>query len=118
MHYSPLDPQRFNHLDEAELLQRIGAILAVGVIRHQHAQRRQPAKPSQADLIRDPIEQEIVRHLTKMGQSTSIDLQHALGVSRNVLLTRLQRLRQSGLCLRDGHTRGARYRLRQDFSWN
>lgn len=99
-------------------MQRIGAILAVGVIRHQHAQRRPPAKPSQADLIRDPIEQEIVRHLTKMGQSTSLDLQDALGVSRNVLLNRLQRLCQSGLCLRDGRTRGARYRLRQDFSWN
>ncbi len=113
-----LDLSRFDHLSESDIIQRISSLLAVGVIRHQHAQRRQPAKPSQADLIRDPIEQEIVRHLTKMGQSTLIDLRQALGVSRNVLLTRLQRLRQSGLCLRDGRTRGARYRLRQDFSWN
>jgi len=113
-----LDLSRFDHLSESDIIQRISSLLALGVIRHQHAQRRPLAKPSQADLIRDPIEQEIVRHLTKMGQSTSIDLQQALGVSRNVLLSRLQRLRQSGLCLREGHTRGARYRLRQDFSWN
>jgi hypothetical protein len=122
--YSSLDPQRFDHLEESEILQRIGAILAVGVMRHQHAQRqRQVASTaggltSAADLLMDPLEREIIRHLSRVGQTTLIDMQFALDASRGVLMNRLQRLRSAGLCLRIGRTRGARYRLRGDFSGN
>lgn len=124
MHISPLDPQRFAHLDESELLQRIGAILAVGVIRYQHAQKQRQsasivgASKSIADLVKDPLEREILRHLARVGQSTLIDLQSALDATRGLLLNRLQQLRSAGLCIRVGRTRGARYRLRADFSAN
>jgi hypothetical protein len=119
-----LDVSRFDHLPESVVIERIGALLAVGVMRHQHTVRQRPASAvtqaptCTADLVTDLVEQEIMRHLTKMGPATLIDLQHALGVSRSVLLRKLQHLRLTGLCLMEGHTRGVRYRLREDFSGN
>ena len=113
-----LDVSRFDHLPQSVVIQRIGALLALGIVRHQHSQRHRLAKTSQADLILDPIEREIVRYLSRMGSAALQDLQRALGVSPGVLRTRLKRLRLSGHCLMEGRTGGSRYRLRTDYSSN
>ena len=120
-----LDTQRFDHLSESEVIRRIGELLATAVGRLRqgpagaHVAAVADSRPAgQFDLVGDPIEQEIVRYLGRMGQGTAPELRAELGVSRSVLAHRLAHLRKSGLCVVSGRARSTRYALRTDFGDN
>ncbi|MDI1320256.1 MAG: hypothetical protein PSW75_08700 [bacterium] len=116
------NPHRCDHLSEAQILGQIGALLATAVIRHAQPRAQRipsPAHPTAlSDFLKDPVEQEVVRLLTRRGAATAREIQTELGVSRGVLAGRLRHLRVSGLCVMFGRTRTTHYRLREEFSGN
>lgn len=124
-----LDTKRFDRLPEAEILRRIGALLATAIVRSgqlrsQHAKGRaargnEPA--SRIDplrLIADPVERQIAEYLRFTGAASPVELRQALGLRRRSLTRALARLRRSGLCEVVGKTRAAHYQLRSDFGRN
>ncbi len=126
---SPFDPTRFNHLSEAEILGRIGGLLASALLRSGRlsrlASRRAsgPANPASPifDLvgsIHDPVARRLASFLRLSGPATPGELATALGLKRRTLARKLSLLRKSGLCMVTGKTRTARYELRTDFAAN
>jgi len=126
---SPLDPTRFDHLSEAEILRRIGELLATALVRSGRLARRPntsagrssthvAARVDWVDLIGDPIERELARYLSGAGPTAPRELIAALGLSRRTAARKLTRLRAKGICEVIGSTRGARYQLRADHSSN
>lgn len=126
-----LDPTRFDHLSEGEVLQRIGALLATAIKRRglgravtnpsrstgeTKTSRLRPFDP--ACLLDDPIEQQIVHYLVRTGPASPRELSIALGLARRTIARKLARLRASGMCEVSGKTKGARYHLRTEFSRN
>lgn len=126
---SHFDPARFAHLGEAEILGRIGGLLATALIRSGRLSGSAPrhagggTKPS-APLfdpvasILDPIERRVAQFLTMAGPATPNELATALGLKRRTLARKLRLLRRTGLCVVTGKTRIARYELRADFTRN
>lgn len=126
---SPFDPTRFDHLSEAEILRRIGELLATALVRSGQLTRSpktlagRSSTPVAAgadwmDLIGDPIERQLARYLQCAGPTAPRQLIAALGLSRRTAARKLTRLRASGICDVIGSTRGARYQLRADHSSN
>ena len=123
------DPQRCAHLSEAEVLRRIGALLATAIARRgrlreqtvaAHPDRGVKASPpiDPLRLIADPLERQIADYLRHAGPASPSELGRVLGLRSRSLTRKLARLRSSGLCEVVGLTRGARYRLRNDFGRN
>lgn len=126
---SPFDPTRFEHLSEAEILRRIGELLASALVRsgrlgrdpNRLARRSSPpaaARVNLVDLIGDPIERQLARYLQCAGPTAPRELIAAFGLSRRTAARKLTRLRANGICEVIGSTRGARYQLRTDHSRN
>lgn len=126
---SPFDPTRFDHLSEAEILRRIGELLATALVRSGRLARSpntlasRSSMPATArvdwvDLIGDPIERQLARYLQCAGPTAPRELVAAFGLSRRTAARKLTRLRAKGICEVIGSTRGARYQLRADHSRN
>jgi CRP-like cAMP-binding protein len=124
---SPYDPRRFDHLSEAEVIRRIGAILATAFLRSERLRCQPPksggapmatARTDQGALLRDDTERQIVKFLQCAGPTSPLVLARTLGISQKVITRRLTRLRASGVCEVGGRTRAVRYRVRDDFSGN
>lgn len=126
---SPFDPARFSHLGEAEILRRIGGLLATALARSGRL-RRTPAAPSgeavatvagsvdPVELIRDPVARRIARYLRLSGPATPAELTATLEIKRRTVARKLRQLRTGGLCVVTGKTRSAHYALRTDFAGN
>jgi DNA-binding transcriptional ArsR family regulator len=126
---APFDPTRFDHLSEAEILRRIGELLATALVRSGRLARSpntlagRSSMPATArvdwvDLIGDPIERQLFRYLQCAGPTSPRELVAAFGLSRRTAARKLTRLRAQGICEVIGSTRGARYELRADHSKN
>jgi hypothetical protein len=124
-----LDTTRFDGLTEAEILRRIGSLLATALMRGGHLRAKQDrTRPARGDrpepqveahqLIADPLERQIADYLRITGAASPAELKRALGVRGRSLSRALARLRSGGLCEVAGRTRAARYRLRRDFMQN
>lgn len=130
-----LDTQRFAHLSEEEVLERIGALLAIAIGRRDQQQQRQLAvsvstsqgasvrDPDLAaldltQLVTDPLEARIIRHLRAAGSTNAREVATSLGVTTAVAAQKLARLCAAGLCRVEGRSRPACYRLRVEFSAN
>ena len=124
-----LDTTRFDGLSEAEILRRIGAILAAAIIRSGRlssksakvrADRGDHPVPEVAPLrlIADPLERQIAEYLRYTGTASPVELRQALGLRPRSLTRALARLRRDGLCEVVGQTRAARYQLRSNFAQN
>jgi len=122
---SPFDPTRFDHLSEAEILRRIGELLATALVRSGRLTRSpstlagRSATPATAlvdwvELIGDPIERQLARYLQCAGPTSPRELIAAFGLSPRTASRKLTRLRARGICEVVGSTRGARYQLRAD----
>ena len=126
---SPFDPSRFNHLSEAEILCHIGRLLATALSRSGSLVRRAdaragggvpvaPACLDPVDLIRDPIDQKLVRFLRHAGPTAPVAMARSLDLAYRTVTRKLRRLRAQGLCEATGKTRAVRYALRTDCSRN
>lgn len=126
---SNLDTTRFDGLPEAEILCRIGALLAVAIVRSGRLRSlnasvrpdRRDEPDSRVDplrMIADPLERKIAEYLRFTGAASPVELRQALGVPPRSLTRALARLRRGGLCEVVGQTRAARYQLRSDFARN
>ncbi len=117
---SMLDPKRFDHLSEAEVLRRIGDLLAQ-MLRHDRvppAGPQLPADPDWVSLISDPIERQVAEYLERSGGVRAGQLAGELGLAVEQVRVALGRLRAKGRCEQIGRTCGARYQLRRDYSEN
>ena len=128
-----LDTKRFDRLSDEEVLDRIGALLAIAVGRSEEQQRLKvlagspPARPA-ADpdlatldlpqLVTDPLEAQIIRHLCATGRANAREVAAALGVAAPVAAQKLARLCAAGLCRVEDRSRPACYRLRSEYSSN
>ena len=119
-----LDATRFDRLTDAQILRRIGALLATAIVRSGRL-RSQNAKvrdglgtepESRIDHLR--LERKIADYLRITGAASPAELKRALGLRGRSLTRALARLRSGGLCEVAGRTRAARYRLRRDFTQN
>lgn len=126
---SPFDPTRFDHLSEAEILGRIGGLLATAMIRSGRLSHPAP-RPANGmanaaslgfdpvALPRDPVARQVVDFLRISGPSTPGEVASALGIKRRTLARKLRLLRCDGLCVATGKTRTARYEFRADVARN
>ena len=124
-----LDTTRFDRLPDAEILRRIGVLLAAAIVRsgrlRSQTTKRHPDQGNGPDsridlqrLIADPLERQIAEYLRFTGAASPVELRQALGLRQRSLTRALARLRRSGLCEVAGQTRAVRYRLRSDFGQN
>lgn len=123
------DTTRFDGMTDAEILRRIGGLLAAAIMRGGHLRSTPagacsprgdgPAPRMEAhQLVADPLERQIADYLRITGAASPAELKRALGVRGRSLTRALARLRSGGLCEVAGRTRAARYRLRRDFTQN
>lgn len=128
-----LDTKRFDRLSEEEVLDRIGALLAIAIGRSEEQQRinalagsQPPAlggDPSLAaldltQLVSDPLDGRIIMHLRVVGRTNARELAAALGLTTSVTAQKLARLCAAGLCRVEDRSRPACYRLRSEYSSN
>ncbi|MFZ5496512.1 MAG: hypothetical protein ACOZE5_14405 [Verrucomicrobiota bacterium] len=128
-----LDTQRFDRLSEEEVLDRIGALLAIAIGRREQqrqlvaqagAMRAAPADdPNLAavdltQLVTDPLEARIIMHLRATGRANAREVATSLGVTTSVAAQKLARLCAAGLCLVEDRSRPACYRLRTEYTSN
>lgn len=117
-----IDPRRFDQFNEAEVLRRIGGLVALiveqGRLPRRPASPKAPSSPEELDLIADPTERLIAAYLRRYGASSARLLALELELSTAQIARVLSRLRAKGICERTGRTSAARYRLRSDFSDN
>jgi len=130
---SYLDTRRFDRLSNEEVLDRIGAILAIAVGRFEEQQRLntladspQVAPASDPDLasldltqlVTDPLEARIVLQLRTAGRANAREVATALGVTASAAAQKLARLCAAGLCRVEDRSRPACYRLRAEYTSN
>lgn len=129
-----LDSRRFDGLSDEDVLDRIGALLAIAIGRREQQQRQltvsvstsQGASVRDSDLaaldltqlVTDPLEARIIRHLRAAGSTNARQVATFLGVTTAVAAQKLARLCAAGLCRVEGRSRPACYRLRVEFSAN
>lgn len=128
-----LDTQRFDRLSDEEVLDRIGALLAIAVGRRE--QQRQLAAlvgapqgapggdPDLAvlnltQLVTDPLEARIIMHLRAAGRAKAREVATALGLTAPAAAQKLARLCAAGLCRVEARSRPACYRLRTEYTSN
>jgi CRP-like cAMP-binding protein len=124
-----LNLRRFDHLNEDEVLRRIGGLLATALMRSGRLRRPSPAQcglPARTlpatvdpvDLIRDPGARQVARYLQAAGPTAPRDLAAALGLSRRTAARRLAQLCAGGICEVVGRTKAARYQIRTGVQQN
>lgn len=67
------------------------------------------------ELVSDVHEQAILKYLAQFGASAPGELARILDIPVRTVTRRLARLTHAGLLVPQGKTRGARYRLRDDY---
>lgn len=128
-----LDTKRFDGLSDEQVLDRIGALLAIAIGRRE-GQRRvnalagspQTASAGDSDLaaldltqlVTDPLEARIIMHLRVVGRTNARAVAAALGLATPVASQKLARLCAAGLCRVEDRSRPACYRLRSEYSAN
>jgi hypothetical protein len=128
-----LDTKRFDRLSDEEVLERIGALLAIAVGRFEEQQRLN-ALASSADmstqvrhevapldltqLVTDPSEGRIIMHLRATGRANAREVAVALGMTAPAAAQKLARLCAAGLCRIEDRSRPAYYQLRTEYSAN
>ncbi len=128
-----LDTKRFDHLSEEEVLDRIGALLAIAIGRSEEQRRLNalagsPPAPAAPDpslaaldltqLVTDPLEAQIIVQLRVVGRTNARELAAALGLTTSTAAQKLARLCAAGLCRVEARSRPACYRLRTEYSAN
>ena len=128
-----LDTRRFDRLSDEEVLDRIGALLSIAIGRSEEQRRLNalagspPAglgdDPNLAaldltQLVTDPLEARIIRHLRVAGSANAREVATSLGVTRAFAAQKLARLCAAGLCRVEDRSRPACYRLRTEYSAN
>lgn len=128
-----LDTQRFDRLSDEEVLNRIGALLAIAVGRFEEQQRlnvlassadvsaqvkHEVAPLDLTQLVTNPVEGRIIMHLRATGRANAREVAKALGVAAPVAAQKLARLCAAGLCRVEDRSRPACYRLRSEYSSN
>lgn len=128
-----LDTQRFDRLSDEEVLDRIGALLAVAIGRHEQQLQlvaqagatrvATPDDPNLAtldltQLVTDPLEAQMIIHLRAAGRANAREMAISLGVTTAVVAQKLARLCAAGLCRVEARSRPACYRLRSEYSAN
>ncbi len=128
-----LDTKRFDRLSDAEVLERIGSLLAIAIGRFEEQQRLN-ALASSADLsaqvrhevapldliqlVTDPEEGRIIMHLRATGRANAREVATALSMTTPTASQKLARLCAAGLCRVEDRSRPACYRLRSEYSAN
>lgn len=124
---SPIDPARFTHLGEAEVLRRIAALLTTALVRSGRFRSPTLSKPSATEafpaidpltLIRHSGQRRLAQFLRHAGPTAPCEMATALNMDRRTVARQLRRLSAAGICEVTGRTRGARYRLCVDYSRN
>lgn len=128
-----LDTKRFDRLSDEEVLDRIGALLAIAIGRSEEQQRinalasSRPAAPGGdpslaaldlTQLVSDPLEARIIMQLRVVGRTNARELAAALGLTTSATAQKLARLCAAGLCRVEDRSRPACYRLRSEYSAN
>lgn len=128
-----LDTRRFDRLSDEEVLDRIGALLAIAAGRFEDQQRLNAlARSSQTatavdpdlaplgltQLVTDPLERQIIAHLHGAGRAKAREVATVLGLAAPVAAQKLARLCAAGLCRVEARSRPACYRLRTEYSAN
>ena len=128
-----LDTKRFDRLSDEEVLDRIGALLAIAIGRSEEQQRlnvlagsadtsaqvkHEIAPLDLTQLVTDPLERQILAHLCAAGRANARNVAAALGVAAPVVAQKLARLCAAGLCRVEARSRPACYRLRSEYSAN
>jgi len=128
-----LDTKRFDHLSDEEVLERIGALLAIAVGRFEEQQRlnalassanvsaqlrHEVAPLDLTQLVTDPSEGRIIMHLRATGRANAREVAKSLGMTVPAAAQKLARLCAAGLCCIEGRSRPACYRLRTEYSAN
>jgi hypothetical protein len=128
-----LDTKRFDRLSDEEVMDRIGALLAIAVGRSEEQRRLNalailPPNTTAADsglavlgldqLVTDPLERQIIAHLRQASRANAREVAVALGVAASVIAQKLARLCAAGLCRVEDRSRPACYRLRSEYSAN
>jgi GAF domain-containing protein len=128
-----LDTHRFDRLSDEEVLNRIGTLLAIAIGRREQqrqltAQINTPQGATTHDpdlaaldltqLVTDPLEARIIRHLRVAGHANAREMAATLGVSAPLAAQKLARLCAAGLCQVEDRSRPACYRLRSEYTAN
>ncbi len=128
-----LDTQRFDRLSDEEVLDRIGALLAIAIGRREEqqqldalasvAENATDADPDLAplsltQLVTDPLERQVIAHLRTAGRANARQVATAFGLATPVAAQKLARLCAAGLCRVEDRSRPACYRLRSEYSAN
>lgn len=128
-----LDTHRFDRLSEEEVLDQIGALLAIAIGRREQqrqltaqvdATRAAPAADSDlatldlTQLVTDSLEARIIMHLRTAGRANAREVATSLGVATSVAAQKLARLCAVGLCRVEDRSRPACYRLRTEYTSN
>lgn len=128
-----LDTRRFDRLSDEEVLDRIGALLAVAVGRFDEQQRlnvlagsddtaahgsHEPPPLDLIQLVTDTLEVQIITHLRAAGRATAREMAAALGVPPHMAARKLARLCAAGLCRVEPGSRPVCYRLRAEYTSN
>lgn len=115
-----LDTTRFDRLSPAEVIDRIGELLALaaGRLEQQPAARAAKVVNGAAENLSalaptvDAVDQRIVAFLEIVGYATARETAAALGLTPDDASQRLARLTAAGVCRVIGEDRPARYALR------
>ncbi|MBM3798423.1 MAG: hypothetical protein FJW31_31305 [Acidobacteria bacterium] len=126
---SRMDDRHIEHLNEGEVVERIGELLAIAIARSGRLLRAPAAHRANVPgtaayvvdsvaLIRDPVERKLAGFLKHAGPCRPSDIAKTLGLARWLVGRKLRRLRAAGICEAVGKTRASHYQLRADYQAN
>ena len=124
-----MDDRHIEHLNESEVVERIGELLAIAIARSGRLLRNPATQRANAPgtsasvvdsvaLVRDPVERKLAGFLKHAGPCRPSDIAATLGLARWLVGRKLRRLRAVGICEAVGKTRASYYQLRADFQRN
>ena len=126
---SRMDDRHIERLNESEVVEHIGELLAIAIARSGRLLRNPAAQRANAPgtlasvvdsvaLVRDPVERKLAGFLKHAGPCRPSDIAATLGLARWLVGRKLRRLRAAGICEAVGKTRASYYQLRADFQRN
>ena len=124
-----MDDRHIERLNESEVVERIGELLAIAIARSGRLLRAPAAQRANAPgtsasvvdavaLVRDPVERKLAGFLRHAGPCRPSDIATTLGLARWLVGRKLRRLRAAGICEAVGKTRASHYQLRADYQAN
>ncbi|MBX3738891.1 MAG: winged helix-turn-helix transcriptional regulator [Candidatus Didemnitutus sp.] len=113
-------PNGSTRAEQEQGLDRVVELLQIAIVRQR--QSAPPAPPATDlpaarpwELVSDAHEQAILKYLEQFGACAPGELARILDIPARTVTRRLGRLTEVGLVVAQGRTKGARYRLRQDY---